>query len=106
MGECSIEPPAKEVSANSLSIYLVPVTLDQQNEIRLELEAYRASLQFGKTCVGGVTLSIGFSLELIDMTIKHCDKLVPVEIVEEIVPVFSGRNAEVIYDIVSRHVLK
>lgn len=51
-----------------------------------------------------MTLSTGFSLELIDMTIKHCDKLVSVEIVEEILPVFSRRNAEVIYDIVSRHV--
>ena len=48
MGECSIEPPAKEISANSLSTCLVPVTPDQQDEIRSELEAYRASLQFGK----------------------------------------------------------
>ena len=48
----------------------------------------------------------GCGLELIDMTIKHCDKLVFVEIVEEILPVFSRRNAEVIHDIVSRHVLK
>ena len=47
----------------------------------------------------------GCGLELIDMTIKHCDKLVSAEIVEEILPVFS-RNAEVIYNIVSRHVLK
>ena len=106
MGECCIEPAAKEISADYLSTCLVPVTPDQQDEIRSELEAYRASLQFGKTCVGGVTLSTGFSLELIDMTIKHCGKLVSVEIVEEILPVFSRRNAEVIYDIVSRHVLK
>ena len=53
MGECSIEPPAKEISANSLSTCLVPVTPDQQDEIRLELEAYRASLQFGKLCYFG-----------------------------------------------------
>lgn len=106
MGECSIKPPAKEISANSLSTCLVPVTPDQQDEICSEREAYRASLQFGKTWVGGVTLSTGFSLELIVMTIEHCDKLVSVEIVEEILPVFSRRNAEVIYDIVSRHVLK
>lgn len=98
MGECSIQPPAKEISPNSLSTCLVPVTPDQQDEIRSELEAYRAFLRFGKTCVGGVTLSTGFSLALIDMTIKHCDKLVSVEIVEEILPLFSGRNAEVIYD--------
>ena len=107
-GECSIEPPAKEISANNVLTSLVPVTVtpDQQDEIRSELEAYQDSLQFGKTCVGSVTLSTGFSLELIDMTIKHCDKLVSVEIVEDILPIFSKRNAEVIYDIVSRHVLK
>ena len=48
----------------------------------------------------------GCGLDLIDMTIKHCDKLVSVEIAQEILPVFSRRNAEVIYDIVSRYVLK
>ena len=48
----------------------------------------------------------GCGLELIDTAIKYCDKLVSVEIVEEILPVFSRRNAEVIYDIASRHVLK
>ena len=49
----------------------------------------------------------GCGLELADMTIKHCcNKFVSVEIAEEILPVFSRRNAKVIYDIVSRHVLK
>ena len=43
----------------------------------------------------------GCGLELADMTIKHCDKLVSVEIAEGILPVFSRRNAEVIDDIVS-----
>ena len=101
MGECSIEPPAKEISANNVLTSLVSVTPDQQDEIRSELEAYQVSLQFGKTCVGSVTLSTGFSLELIDMTIKHCDKLVSVEIVEDILPIFSKRNAEVMYDMFS-----
>lgn len=49
-------------------------------------------------------LLIGFSFELIDMIIKYCDKFVFVEIVEEILFVFSRRNVEVIYDIVLRYV--
>ena len=104
MGECSInECSDVEVSLNSPSV-TVHVTPDQQDTIRCELEAYRASLQFGKSCVGGVTLSTGFSLELIDLTIQHCNKLVSVEMVRELLPVFSRQNAEIIYKIVSRHI--
>lgn len=104
LGEFSIESPVNlETPANYQST-LVNVTPDQQDGIRSELEAYRASLQFGKTCVGGLTLSTGFSLELIDLTIKNCDKLVSVEKVQELLPVFSRRNAEIIYDIVSRNI--
>ena len=40
------------------------VTQKQKEGIRAELEAYHASLQFGKSC-RGVTLSTGFSPQLI-----------------------------------------
>ena len=80
------------------------MTPDQQDASHSELEAYRVSLQFGKSCVGGVTLSTGFSLELIDLTVQNCHKLVSVEAaLEQLLPVFSRENAEIIYNIVSRH---
>ena len=80
------------------------VTQRQKEGIRAELEAYRASLIFGKSCVGGVTLSTGFSLELINLTILHCNKLDSVDRVKELVPVFSKQNAEVVYAIVSKYI--
>ena len=92
-----------EPQANSLSTS-VHVTPDQQYAIRLELEAYRVSLQFGKSCVGGVTLSTGFSLELINLTVQNCHKLKSAEVVQELLPVFSRENAELIYNIVSKQI--
>ena len=80
------------------------VTQKQKEGIRAELEAYRASLQFGKSCVGGVTLSTGFSLELINLTIFHCNKLDSIEKVQDLLPVFSRENAEVVYSIVSKYI--
>ena len=80
------------------------VTQRQKEGIRAELEAYRASLIFGKSCVGGVTLSTGFSLELINLTILHCNKLDSVDRVKELLPVFSKQNAEVVYAIVSKYI--
>jgi len=55
------------------------ITQKQKEGIRAELEAYHASLQFGKSFVGGVTLFTGFSLELINLTISHCNKLDSIE---------------------------
>ena len=92
-----------EPTANSPSTS-VHVTPDQQDSIQSELEAYRVSLQFGKSCVGGVTLSTGFSLELINLTVQNCHKLISADMVQELLPVFSRENAELIYDIVSSHV--
>lgn len=97
----NVHVPAETVA--NYSTAEMCVTPEQKKAIRAELEVYRASLQFGKSCVGGVTLTTGFSLELIDLTIVHCHKLDSVDAVQELLPVFSKENAEVIYKVVSRH---
>lgn len=81
----------------------VSVTAEQKEAIRTDLEAYRASLQARKSCVGGVTLATGFSLKLIELTVEICHKLDSVDTVQNLLPVFSRDNADVIYNIVSRH---
>lgn len=103
MEEFSIENVPTE-TLTDYSFAEVCVTAEQKQAIRADLEAYRASLQFGKSCVGGVTLATGFSLQLIDLTIVHCHKLHSINAVEDLLPVFSRENAEVIYSIVSRHI--
>ena len=102
MRECCIQ--SRTQTSGDSSLPLIHVTADQKKAIRTQLEGYRASLQFGKLRVRGVTLSTGFSLELIDLTIQHCDKLVSIPIIQDILPVFSKKNAEVVFNIVSRHV--
>ncbi|KAJ7372495.1 hypothetical protein OS493_019002 [Desmophyllum pertusum] len=82
----------------------VCVTPEQKKAIRVELEAYRASLKSGKSCVGGLTLTTGLSLQLIDLTIVHCHELDSVDTVQDVLPVFSRENAAIIYSIVSRHI--
>ena len=100
---CSISSASDSIMTDYLSDEPC-VTQRQKEGIRAELEAYRASLIFGKSCVGGVTLSTGFSLELINLTILHCNKLDSVDRVQELLPVFSKQNAEVVYAIVSKYI--
>lgn len=65
------------------------VSPDQLNCIRSDLENFRYSiLPSSNTCVGSVTFSSGFSLELIEKTLENCGKLNSIEDVIEILPVF------------------
>lgn len=100
----SIENEATETMIADYSSTEMCVTPEQKKAIRIELEDYRASLEFGKSCVGGITLATGFSLELIDLTTVHCHKLDSVDAVQDLLPIFSRKNAEVIYNIVSRYI--
>lgn len=105
MEGCSLENvPTETLVVAGCSSAEMCVTPEQKKAIRAELEAYRASLQCGKSCVGGITLTTGFSLELIDLTVKHCHKLDSVVAVQDLLPVFSRENADIIYNIVSRHI--
>lgn len=71
-----------------------------KKKIRAELESYRSSLYLGKTCVGGITLGSGFSLQLIEQTMEYCEEMTSIEIIQDTLPVFSKKNAEVIFGIV------
>lgn len=103
MDGCSITfAPIETLTDNSSAE--VCVTPEQKKAIRVELEAYRASLKSGKSCVGGLTLTTGLSLQLIDLTIVHCHELDSVDTVQDVLPVFSRENAAIIYSIVSRHI--
>lgn len=74
-----------------------------KNCIREDLERYRMSLFFGKSCVGGISLATGFTADLIEKTIEHCEQLTSIEAIEDILPVFGKENAEVIFDVVKRY---
>ena len=52
----------------------------------------------------GVTLSTGLRLELINLTMLHCNKLDSVDRVQQLLPVFSKHNSEVVYAIVSKYI--
>lgn len=81
----------------------VSISVFQKKSIREDLERYRASLQFGRSCVGSITLATGFSIELIDMTIEHCGKFKSVNDIHDLLPVYSKEHAKVIFDIVSQY---
>lgn len=71
--------------------------------IRADLEEYRSSLYKGKSCVGGITLTSGFSLELIDETVERCEELVSIEVIQDTLPVYCKKNAEVIFSILNKY---
>ena len=60
------------------------------------------TLYFSPSCVGGVSLATGFTRDLINKTIEHCEYLVSIEAVENLLPVFSRENATVVFDIVQK----
>lgn len=68
-----------------------------------ELVACRQQIHSGRTCVGSVSLSSGFSLELIDVVFKAFHDINSVDDIMEHLPVFSKSNAEVIYAIVRKY---
>ncbi|KAM7450056.1 hypothetical protein ABFA07_002162 [Porites harrisoni] len=76
-----------------------------QAEIKKDLINYRLKLQseVGRSSVGSVALSSGFSINLIDLVLQHLPKLTSVEKVEEILPVYSSKIATDIFCIIQKH---
>ena len=68
-----------------------------------DLLEYRQNLSSGRTCVGSVSLSSGFSIELIDAVFKSFNEIDSVDHIMEHLPVFSRANAEVIYKILCKY---
>ena len=60
-----------------------------KTKIKVDLIQYRANLQreLGRSTVGGVGLSSGFSIALIDLALQHLTELTSVKKVEAILPV-------------------
>ena len=76
-----------------------------QAEIKKDLINYRLKLQseVGRSSVGSVALSSGFSINLIDLVLQHLPELASVEKVEKIVPVYSSKIAREIFCIIQKH---
>lgn len=73
-------------------------------KLRQDLIDYRLSLYgSGRSCVGGVTLATGFSIQLIDIIVGNALCLTSVERVIMDFPVFSAAHAQVIYNIVQKY---
>ena len=80
--------------------------VDVQADIKRDLICYRHKLQgeLGRSTVGSVALTSGFSVSLIDLVSKHLPELTSVEKVEEILPVYSREIAGKIFDIIQQHI--
>ena len=69
-----------------------------------DLIDYRLSLHgSGRSCVGGVTLATGFSIQLKDTIIENALCLTSVERVKMDFPVFSAAHAQAIYSTVQKY---
>lgn len=76
------------------------VSKEQRELIQKELLSYRDTLGNSRSCVGSVSLSTGFSLELVDMAVDSIEHLDSVETIMSSLPVFSENNARVIFEII------
>lgn len=74
----------------------VQVSVEQRELIRQKLLFYRDGLGSLRSCVGSVSLSTGFSLQLVDMAVDSIEHLHSVETILSSLPFFSEDNARVI----------
>ena len=77
----------------------VSVSNEQRDLFRQELLCYRDSLGSSRSCVGSISLSTGFSLELIDMAVSNMEQLDSLESIISALPCFSLDNVNIIFDI-------
>jgi len=59
--------------------------------------SFRGTLVTSRSCVGGVSLSTGFSLELVDTAVRNIAHLDSIESILSYLPVFSEDNAKAIF---------
>ncbi len=77
-----------------------PFTTEQKDLLRTYLLNYRQFLHgYGKSCVGSVGLSTGFSLELIDTIVEYSSELTTLDEVKLKLPLFDSSHACAIFEI-------
>ena len=89
-----IKPVSEDVLPST-----VTVSKEQSDLFRQKLLQFQNTLGSSRCCVGSVSLSTGFSLELVDMAVNNIEHLDSVESILSLSPVFSEYNAKVIFDI-------
>ena len=95
-----IKPVNEDVLPNTApAASTVIVSKEQADLFRQKLLQSRNTLRSSRCCVGIVSISTGFSLELVDMAVNNIEHLDSVESILSLPPVFSEYNAKVIFDI-------
>ena len=76
----------------------------QAEKLRQDLIDYRLSLHgSGRSCVGGITLATGVSIQLIDKIVDNALCLTSVERVMMGFPLFSVSHAQAVYNMVQKY---
>ena len=83
----------------------VTISSEAKAKIRNGLIAFRLQLQkgIGRSTVGSVSLSNGFPIKLIDLTMEHLPELHSVEKVKTILPLYSDDVASALFSIIKKH---
>lgn len=77
----------------------ITVSKEQRDLFRQRLLSFRDTLGTSRSCVGSVSLSTGFSLELVDKAVQNFENLDSIGSILSYLPVFSEDNAKAIFDI-------
>ena len=77
----------------------ITVSKEQRDLFRQRLLTFRDTLGTSRSCVRSVTLSTGFSLELVDAAVQNIEHLHSFGSILSSLPVFSEENAKAIFDI-------
>ena len=103
-----IKPVSEDVLPRSTApaASTVTVSKEQSDLFRQKLLQFRNTLGSSQCCVGSVSLSTGFSLELVDVAVNNIEHLDSVESILSLLPVFSEDNAKVIFDILQNVLAK
>jgi superfamily II DNA helicase RecQ len=74
---------------------------EKKQHLRHKLTDFRQTLHgYGRSCVGSVSLTTGFSMELIDNVIEHANELTSLEKVKSKLLLFNNDHAVAIFEIV------
>ena len=94
--------PEKNVKDTCLYTSCKILLTDIEKEVLHDaLVNYRLSLHgSGPSCVGGVSLATGFSMDLIDMIVQNADELTSVKEIKARLPIFSDEHAKAILAII------
>ena len=78
----------------------ISLTSNQKDLLKGYLLNFRQFLHgYGKSCVGSVGLTTGFSLELVDSIIEHANELTTLDEVKSKLPLFDDDHAYAIFEI-------